>query len=262
MRKQGFLLLMLVLAASFKLLANEPTAVWQGKASAVSLTYDDALGSHLDTVAPQLQHYGFLATFYVVINSAHFYQRLEDWRKLAVAGHELGNHTLFHPCNGKLPGREWVRAEHDLSTWSVARYQQELQVANTTLAALDGRTQRTFAFPCGDLKAGETSFLPLLPQYFIGARGVESGVNLPKQTDPYMLKLFDATNLQIAQIGPLLDSAKGSYAIFMFHGVGGDHPLNTELEVHQALLAELARRQDSIWVAPVVEVLASMAKAH
>lgn len=66
----------------------------------IVLTFDDAVQSHLTTVAPLLQHYGFGATFFVsyrwMDDSTHFL----DWQEIArlyEMGFEIGNHSWTHP---------------------------------------------------------------------------------------------------------------------------------------------------------------------
>lgn len=71
-----------------------------GKKAAVVFTYDDGLDCHLDVAIPQLDEFGFKGTFYCTGNSPSLYNRLEEWREITKNGHELGNHTLFHPCDG------------------------------------------------------------------------------------------------------------------------------------------------------------------
>src|SRR5210317_1324498 len=71
-----------------------------GKKAAVVFTYDDGLDGHLDVAVPQLDEFGFKGTFYCTGNSPSLYNRLDEWRQIAKNGHELGNHTLFHPCDG------------------------------------------------------------------------------------------------------------------------------------------------------------------
>jgi sialate O-acetylesterase len=84
------------------------TSQWNNKTCAVVLTYDDALNVHLDNAAPLLDSLGLKATFYLSGYSGTLNKRTDEWRKLASNGHELGNHTLFHPCSGSLPGRNFV----------------------------------------------------------------------------------------------------------------------------------------------------------
>ena len=49
--------------------------------------------------------------------------------------------------------------------------------------------------------------------------------------------------------------ASGGWAIFMIHGVGqGTHGMFMDVDEHDKLVNYLAKRQDSIWTAPVVDV--------
>ena len=80
---------------------------WQGKKCAVVLTYDDAIDQQLDNAVPILDSLNLKATFYITAFSSSMQSRMGEWRKLAEHGHELGNHTLFHPCFGG-PDRSWV----------------------------------------------------------------------------------------------------------------------------------------------------------
>src|SRR3954471_1640319 len=91
---------------------------WQGKKCAVVLTYDDALNVHLDNAIPVLDSLGLKATFYLSAYLPGCRRRIDDWKKAAAKGCELGNHTLFHPCIGNMSGREWVKPEVDMSKYT------------------------------------------------------------------------------------------------------------------------------------------------
>ena len=93
---------------------------WQGKQCAVVLTYDDAIEQHLDNVIPVLDSLDLKATFYITAYSSSMKNRMNEWKQLPVHGHELGNHTLYHPCMGG-PGRSWIKPEYDLRNYSVQR---------------------------------------------------------------------------------------------------------------------------------------------
>ena len=83
----------------------QSNSAWEGKKCAVVLTYDDAIDQHLDNAVPILDSLGLKASFYITASSPSIQARMKEWRQLAANGHELGNHTLFHPCDGG-PGRE------------------------------------------------------------------------------------------------------------------------------------------------------------
>lgn len=94
---------------------------WQNKKCDVVLTYDDALNVHIDNVVPLLDSLGFKGTFYLSGFFPSFREQMNDWKTVAAKGYELGNHTFFHPCEGNRQGRECVKADYDLNTYSVQR---------------------------------------------------------------------------------------------------------------------------------------------
>src|ERR1700761_4075619 len=136
-------LIALTLLCAFAGRAQQPAADWNHKQCAVVLSYDDAIDQDLDIVVPALDSVGFKGTFYLIGRSEVIGKRLEEWRAIARDGHELGNHSLTHPCDGSLAGRSWVVADRDLSKYSVPRLQDEIRVTNVLLQAIDGKTVRT-----------------------------------------------------------------------------------------------------------------------
>ncbi len=105
------------------------------------LTYDDAIDPHLDKAIPVLDSLGLKASFYLTCSSPAFTKRTAEWKRVAANGHELANHTLFHPCDGG-PGREWVPAEYDMRQYSIRRMQDELRMTNAVLHILDGKASK------------------------------------------------------------------------------------------------------------------------
>ena len=229
---------------------------WNRKRAAVVLTYDDALNVHLDNAIPLLDSLGLKATFYLSSYSPGCRTRLNDWRKAAMTGHELGNHTLFHPCVGNSSGREWVIADYDMSKYSVRRMVDETRMNNVFLEALDGKTQRTFAYTCGDMKVGDSFFINHLKNDFIAARAVRHQMRSIREIDLYNVDCYAINGDTGAQMIELVKSAiqKGSLLVFLFHGVGGEHALNVSLPAHRELLRFLKEQEKQIWIAPMVDV--------
>ncbi|MFT5760012.1 MAG: peptidoglycan/xylan/chitin deacetylase (PgdA/CDA1 family), partial [Alteromonadaceae bacterium] len=143
-------LTILVVLLSLPSLAHEHL-IWPNQAkAAISLAYDDALNSHLDHALPALNKLNFKASFYLTLSSPTVDKRLEEWRRAAKQGHELGNHSINHACRGSLPNREWVQEHNDLDKKKYDEIIQEIQTANILLKAIDGETLRTFTVPCAD----------------------------------------------------------------------------------------------------------------
>lgn len=235
---------------------------WMGKQCAVVLTYDDAVDIDLDHVVPALDSFNLKGTFYIIGSSPVVNQRLNEWRRAAANGHELGNHALMHPCDGSKPGRGFVTPENDLSKYTVARAVTEIRQNNVLLKAIDGKEKRTFAYPCGDLTINGVYFYEQLRKDFACARGVAGGIVSPQTAD------FDNINSYVinGQDGKyLIDLVKkaedaGGMIVFLFHGVGGGHNINVSSGAHTELLRYLAAHQDKIWVAPMVDAAEYMRK--
>ena len=250
------ILLIIFLIASGYTINAQDKGVWKNKKCAVSLTYDDALNVHLDNVIPVLNSLDFRGTFYVPGYFPGFSSRLNDWKAAAAKEHELGNHTLFHPCEGKAPGREWVNPVYDLSVYSGERMVDEIKMANILLSAIDGKTKRTFAYTCGDIMAGDSNFVPGIINEFVGARSVSEA--MPKI---YEIDLFNIPSYMIAErsgdelINLVKEAIKNKgLLVFLFHGVGGEHSINVSLEAHNKILHFLKENEKDIWIAPLVEI--------
>jgi peptidoglycan/xylan/chitin deacetylase (PgdA/CDA1 family) len=244
------------------LLNAQERAPWNNKKCAVSLTYDDALNVQLDYAVPLLDSLGLKATFYVPGFFPTMHTRLKEWRAAAENGHELGNHTLFHPCAGG-PGREWVQPDYDLNHYTRQRMVDEIRMANIALNAIDGQTQRTFAYPCGDTKAVDSSYVADIQQDFVAARGVEPKMQKIGEIDLFDIGCFGIDGQSGDQLIELVKKAMGSgdLLVFLFHGVGGEHHLNVSLEAHRELLLFLKQNEKDIWIAPLRDI-ADYIKKH
>ena len=229
---------------------------WKNKKAAVVITYDDAIDQHLDNAIPVLDSLGLKATFYITGYSSSIRTRLDEWRKIAVRGHELGNHTMFHPCDASIPGRGWVKPEYDLSKYNVRRIVDEARTTNTLLRAIDGKTKRTFAYTCGDMKVGDTSFIDQMRNDFVAARAVRNQMHTIDQVDLYNVDCYVVNGENGEQ---LIEWAKKavetqSLLVVLFHGVGGGNSLNVSLPAHRQFLAYLKKNEKDIWIAPMIDV--------
>lgn len=228
---------------------------WQGKKCAVVITYDDAINQHLDNAIPVLDSLGLKATFYVTAFSTSMQTRLNDWRKIAAKGHDLGNHTLYHPCLGG-KGREWVAPDYDMNNYTARRMIDETRMTNLFLQALDGKTKRTFAFTCGDMKIGDSAFINAMKDDFVAARAVRAQMHKINEIDLMNMDCYGVNGESAIQ---MIDWAKkaietNSLLVVLFHGVGGGNSLNVSLAAHREFLQFLKKNEKDIWIAPMIEV--------
>ncbi|MGA2616470.1 MAG: polysaccharide deacetylase family protein [Thermoguttaceae bacterium] len=244
--------------------------------SLISLSFDDALDQHLDHALPVMEKHGLVGTFYTHLAAPAFGRRTDEWRDAARRGHELGNHTIFHPADARKP---WVREGNAIDRYSVDRMRMELETANQLLRAIDGQTERTFAYPCSnpivgrrgvaksllfkwgfeftrlpglvdrlhlDFGSTQTSYVPVVGDLFVAGRG---GGLTPDSPVPPLETFNKACLPSVAVDGWTLDGLAGfvrraiaaeTWAILQFHGVGGGHRLDCNMAVFHDFIAWLA----------------------
>ena len=254
----SIVLLLALAAVTCRAVAGEPPFEWpDGRKAAISLAYDDALDSQLDNAIPALDRHGLKGSFYLVLANAAVGKRLDEWRRAAANGHELGNHTLFHQCSGSMAGREWVEPQRDLDGTSAAQMKDQVLLANVMLAAIDGRRERTMTVPCGDVMAAGQDYIDLVRQEFVAIKLGNGAVTPSMQAlDPYAVTVdtpVDASGEALIAIAREA-AAKGTMANFTFHGIGGDY-LSVSSQAHEALLDYLASNRRTYWTATFIDIM-------
>ena len=237
--------------------------------SAVSLTFDDGLRSQLETAVPILDRAGLRGSFYLNPRGAQesaglgdsWIEKLAPWQPVQARGHEMGNHTVVHPCslNVDLP---WVR-DHNLIDWSLAQVEADILEAQRRLdAAFPGQKENTFAYPCYESEVGRgkqrASYTPIVAQHFVAGRHKSEIqavlANDPRRCDLHHLSSWPVERQPGALMVGLVEQAAplGSWAVFTFHGINEGNLLVGESDFSE-LVEYLARRKD-IWTAPLVEI--------
>lgn len=247
----------LVVIAQRAFAAAAPFAWPNGAKAAVSLAYDDAIDSQLDHAIPALDKYGLKGSFYLTLSSPTVAARMAAWRAAAANGHELGNHTLFHQCARKVAGHEWVTADNDLDQTSATQLAAQIRIGNTLLHAIDGRDERTFTVPCGDLEAGGRPYLPLIASDFVAIKsGAGAVIADMRALDPYSVPVYAPIGASAQDLIKLAEAAaqQGTMINFTFHGIGGDYLSNSNA-AHEALLAYLAAHRDIYWTDTFIRIM-------
>jgi len=219
---------------------------------AVSLTYDDALDAHLDNAIPDLEAAGLRGTFYIPTRQENAWQtRPDQWRAAHARGHEIANHTQYHPCSGKHP---WVKPNFRLEAYSLARMESELLGAAADLMPVIGAGATSFAYPCGEWTVGpdESTYRPMIARLFPAGRGVALKKQLVDPLDcdfsfvpAWVLTDKTRTDDVIGFIDDAIEHAR--WAVLIFHGVGGGHAIDVARDTHRAICRELAVRREEIW---------------
>jgi len=235
---------------------------------ALSLTYDDAIPAHPNLVAPALELHGLRGTFYAVLRpSSDIFARPEAWAALAAAGHEIGNHSLFHPCRMPDSPFPWLDPAYNLCDYAPARLHDELAVANSILRLIDGRPDRTYGATCCHTTIGraphEQSMSPVLDSLFTAVRGnLTNRPEVPaKGINRLNVGCIGADGKSLDELIAIVESARtvGGWAVLCAHGVGPEsHSLHLDINVHESFVAWLAQQRASVWTAPFRDVAASV----
>jgi peptidoglycan/xylan/chitin deacetylase (PgdA/CDA1 family) len=221
--------------------------------AALSLSFDDARISEADIGLPVLDEQNAKATFYVSFGSLE--QRLDAWKNTVKNGHEIGNHTISHPCSGNFA----FSAHNALEDYTLERMEAELTGANAKIEALLGVTPRTFAYPCGQTFVGRgenlRSYIPLVAKHFRAGRAFRSeSANQPNFCDFAQLHGVDGDNQSFDELMVWVEKAlrAGEWLIFCGHEIG--IPTNQTFCANaMAQLCEFAR-DNGIWLDTVATI--------
>ncbi len=234
-----------------------------GRRAALSLSFDDARATQLDYGIPLLDSWGVRATFYVV--PSNLAPRADEWRHAHATGHELGNHSLKHPCTGNF---SWSR-ERALENYTLAQMESELNAASDAIEQLAGVRPRTFAYPCGQTFVGRgvglNSYIPLVARLFSAGRCFMGEVaNDPRFCDPAQLFAFDSDCQDFDRFKTLIDAAiaDGSWLVFAGHDMTEAGRQTTRLGVLEQVFGYCRQRESDIWVDTIANVASHVLAAR
>lgn len=230
-----------------------PTPLPNRARVALSLTFDDARDSQLDVAVPILEAHGLRATFFVL--PVPVSRRQAEWRALVEHRHEIGNHTVSHPCSANF-GFSRTNALED---YSLERMEAEIDEASDRIERLLGVRPGSFAYPCGQSFVGRgedrTSYVPLVARRFAAARGYGSETsNDPQSCDFTHLEAFTVDGCGARELVGFVDQpdATGRWVIMAGHDVGEGTQQTVFTDALEAVCHRAA--QPDVWVAPVAEV--------
>jgi len=108
--------------------------VWRGRtdSASVALTFDDGPSKDTERILDVLRQYGAPATFFMVGRQIETFSGVV--RRVAEAGHEIGNHSYSHPIYLYLKARETRR---------------QLELTQQIIAEVSGVRARLARPPCG-----------------------------------------------------------------------------------------------------------------
>jgi len=238
--------------------------------SAISISFDDGMPSQLHFAVPTLNERGLRATFYLnprghaedAALAGSWQERLEPWAAVHKMGHEIGNHSLTHPCSLNIKAA-WLEGKN-LMDWDLARIEKDILEALRRISlAFPAQPYTSYAYPCYEASVGRgaqrQSYVPVVARHFIAARanGELRGelANDPQYCDLHHLSSWPVERQPGAFMIGLVEQAlaAGGWGIFTIHGIHESHlPIGGSDFIE--LVDHLVRRKTTVWVAPVAEI--------
>lgn len=228
----------------------------QGKRAALSLSFDDARVTQPDNGFAILNRHNVKATFYVTPGAVE--KRLDAWKGAVTKGHEIGNHTVTHPCGG---AAAWSR-NNALEDYTLERIRMEIDGASEKLQALLGVTPETFAYPCSQTWVGRgrthTSYVPLIAERFHVARS-GGGQAIPGYADVAQLPSVGFDRMTFERFRDEITRAanEGNWLILTGHEIAADASKD-QLTTFTTVLEEVCRYAtdpaNGIWIDTVANV--------
>jgi GH35 family endo-1,4-beta-xylanase/peptidoglycan/xylan/chitin deacetylase (PgdA/CDA1 family) len=221
----------------------------EGKKMALSLTFDDARLSQIDTGIPLLDKYSVKATFY--ISPASLLQRTDGWKKAVINGHDIGNHSVYHPCSGNFA---WSRNKA-LEEYTLQKMKSELDSASRLINELLGVKPVSFAYPCGQTfigrGAGVQSYVPLIASMFESGRGwLNEAPNDPWFCDLAQMNASELDGKSFEQILTLIETAKtnGLWLILAGHEMNDEGFQTSQLKTIESICKYASDPANGIWI--------------
>ena len=247
------ILISVSLVASETASAQRESFKWpEGKKIALSLSFDDARASQATVGIPFLDQYNVKGTFYLVPAAAE--KQLAGWKHAVSGGHEIGNHSVNHPCSGNFP---WARP-NALENYTLEKMKAELMDANNRIYQMLGVKPKVFAYPCGGTFVGRgvntKSYIPVVAGLFLTGRGwLDEGPNDPEFGDFAQLTGMEMDGKDFEQILPLIEQTKanGQWLVLAGHEMGESGGQTTRLSMLKKLIAYAKDPANGIWLAPV-----------
>jgi peptidoglycan/xylan/chitin deacetylase (PgdA/CDA1 family) len=226
-----------------------------GKRVAVSMSFDDARPSQVDRGLDVLNPTGVKVTFFVVPENVK--KRLEGWKRAVASGHEIGNHSLTHPCSGNFP----FSLNNALESFTLKQMAQNIDGANAEIQQLLGVRMVTFAYPCGQKFVGRgrhvKSYVPLVARRFLVGRGFfDEYFNDPTFCDLAQASGTVSDDLDYPHMVNVVSqaAAQGAWVIFAGHDIGEKGFQTTDATALAALCKYMQDPANAVWVDTVENI--------
>jgi len=258
---------LLIAIISVTSVSGQVSKAGAAKKPIICLTYDDGLFTQLTTAIPQLDSAGFKATFFLtaiqgssqsdVIGQTP--EAVLGWHNAARNGHELANHTLFHPCPSKLG---WDKSLA-IDGYTLQQIIEEIKTQNDLLSLLDpNRGKRAYAFPCNNNIIEGKDYSKILKEKKLVTYARTGGDSSSIITDFSKLNVMQVpswlvfTGTTARELISFAEKVKksGGMGIYQFHAVGGQI-FQISADTHREFLTYLKANENEYQILTFSEAM-------
>jgi beta-glucosidase len=186
-------------------------------------------------------------------------QRLEAWKRAVTNGHDIGNHSLLHPCTGNFV---WSK-DKALEDYTLQDMNIELDSASKLIKKMLGIQPVSFAFPCGQTFVGRgnitRSYVPVISAKFETGRGwLNEGPNDPAFCDMSQLTGMELDGKSFEQIKNLIEEAKskGQWLVLAGHEMNEGGFQTSQLSTIESICKYASDPANGIWIDNVHNIAA------
>jgi peptidoglycan/xylan/chitin deacetylase (PgdA/CDA1 family) len=227
----------------------------EGKRCAVSLTFDDARRTQISIGIPLLNKHNVKATFYINPNGTR--RRLDQWIEAAKQGHEIGNHTISHPCSGNFA----FSRNNALEEYTLDKIDTDIENCNQFIQQTLKTNAVSFAYPCGHTFVGRgenlKSYIPLIAKKFqTGRVWLSEDTNDPWVCDFAQLLGMKSDGKSFEELKRLIDktASEGKWLILAGHEINTQGRLTTLIESLDRLCEYAKNPDNGIWIDTVTNI--------
>jgi peptidoglycan/xylan/chitin deacetylase (PgdA/CDA1 family) len=176
------------------------------------------------------------------------------------SGHEIGSHTVSHPCAA---AHHPFARNNALEDYTLEQMSQQLDEATAQIQELLGVRPVTFAYPCGEKFVGKgpesKSYVPLIAQRFLIGRAVGAGAghdNDPVSCDLAQVGAVPFDNMDYNEMVAKVSQAaqQGHWVIFLGHDMGQKAHQGTDIIALKALCKYMQDPANGVWVDTVENI--------
>ena len=179
------------------------------------------------------------------------FERMDQWRQAVTNGHEVGNHTLSHPCTGNYA----LGNDVDLESYNLDLIQQDMEAAGKIIRDSLGVDAVSFAYPCGQTFVGTgintQSYIPKVASMFkTGRSWKDEGSNNPLICDMSQLMGMELDGKSAREIISLIESTKetGNWLVLVGHEMNNRGSQTTLLSTLEAICKYVMDPANGVWI--------------